>query len=88
MAKVKVKKRPKPVQLVLPEVAAYLAEIGSRGGSAGTDLQFRHRSKRAFRAMMHKRYPQDPKWQPHYSKAVLAMLRARYPQNPRWNPEL
>lgn len=44
-------------------LAGYQAAVGARGGKAASDRQYEHRRRRAVRAMLHKKFPQDPRWQ-------------------------
>ena len=46
-----------------PAPSEYLAAIGQRGGEANSHKQHEHRKNRAVKAMLHKKFPQDPRWQ-------------------------
>lgn len=44
------------------DLGEYFAQIGRRGGKANTQKQMAHRKYTAVRAMLHKKWPNDPRW--------------------------
>ena len=58
------RKKKNPADTLPQEFITYLRVIGARGGARNSEKQRQHRRKRAVRAMLHKKFPNDPRWKP------------------------